>query len=178
MTVPTPAPTPTEIPAPTPAAPADPAAPAQETDWKTKYEETIAESRKWESQSKANKTAADELTALKAAQMTETEKSAARLAELETENQGYKTSAQVATWKADVSKETGVPVAALAGSSLEDIQAHAEVLKTMLITKADPPPVDDGKPHVPYRDLSKVLADAPNPLPGIGTLRAAYADKQ
>ncbi|MGV8972905.1 MAG: hypothetical protein ACOH10_11335 [Rhodoglobus sp.] len=178
MSTETPAPTPTAPaptgmgpftsapPAPTPAAPP---APAQETDWK-------AEARKHEARAKEYKGAADELTALKAAQMTDSDKAAARLAELESENLGYKTSAQIATWKADVSTETGVPIAALSGSTLEALQAHAAILKP-LITKAEPP-VDDGKPHVPYRDLSKVLADAPNPLPGIGTLRAAYAAKQ
>ena len=171
----------TENPTPTPPAPAQtptappapatpPAPPAQETDWK-------AESRKWEAQSKANKTAADELTALKAAQMTDTEKATARTAELEAKVKGYETAAQIATWKDEVSTESGVPVAALSGSTLEALQAHAAILKP-LITKAEPIVVDDGKPHVPYRDLAKVLADAPNPRPGMDTLRAAYATKQ
>lgn len=164
-TPPAPAPTPTAPPAPA----APPAPPAQEIDW-------TAESRKWEARAKENKTAADELAALKAAQMTDTEKATARTAALEAEVKGFKAEKQIAAWKTTVSTETGVPVAALAGSTLEALQAHAAILKP-LITKAEPP-TDDGKPHVPYRDLSKVLADGPNPSPGMGTLRAAYATKQ
>lgn len=63
--------------APAPAAPAEPAAPAappepaapaaDATDWK-------AAARKWETRAKENKTAADELATLKAAQMSEQEK--------------------------------------------------------------------------------------------------------
>lgn len=97
-----------------------------------------AEARKWQAQSVANKTAADELAALKAAQMTETEKAAARLAELESTVKGYQTKEQVAAWKADVAKTSGVPVAALAGSSLEEIQAHADVLKSLITSPAEP----------------------------------------
>lgn len=129
MSTENPTPTAPAAPAPTPAAPPAPAAPptppAQETDWK-------AESRKWEAQSKANKTAADELTALKAAQMTDTERATARTAELEAQVKGFQSKEQVAAWKATVSEETGVPVAALAGSTLEDLQAHAAVLKTLI----------------------------------------------
>lgn len=107
--------------------------------------------------------------------MTDAEKAAARLAELESTVKGYETKEQIATWKAEVAEATGVPAAALSGSTLEDLQAHAEILKP-LIAKAEPS--DDGKPHIPYRDLSKVLADAPTPSPGLGTLRAAYADSK
>lgn len=133
------APPTTGAPAPTPAAPTPTPPPAQETDWK-------AESRKWEDRAKENKTAADELAALKAAQMTESEKAAARLAELETTVKGYQTKEQISTWKTEVSEATGVPAAALAGSTLEEIQAHAETLKP-LITPA-PTPFQAG-PTVP-----------------------------
>jgi hypothetical protein len=51
-----------------------------QTDW-------AAEAKKWEQRAKENKKAADELAALKASQMTEAERTTARLAELEREAQ-------------------------------------------------------------------------------------------
>lgn len=50
-----------------------------EVDWKAKYEETLAHARKHEQRAKDNKTAADELAQIKAAQMTEAEKAEAAL---------------------------------------------------------------------------------------------------
>lgn len=146
MSIVTPAPQPTApaTPAPAPATPPPaPAAatPAQETtDWK-------AEARKWEDRAKENKTAAEELAALKAAQMTEAEKAAARLAELESKVKGYETKEQIAAWKAEVAESTGVPAQALAGSTKEEIEAHAATLKPLIVAP-------DGKkgaigPYVP-----------------------------
>lgn len=124
--------------------PADAApAPAQETDWK-------AEARKWEARAKQNVSAAEELEKIREAQKTEEQKRAERESALEKELSEYKTREQVAKWKSEVSEATGVPVAVLAGSSLEEIQAHAEVLKP-LITQA------------PQR---------PQPIPGEGTAGA------
>lgn len=168
------APAPTDIPV-LPAVPAAPAptplapAPAQETNWK-------AEAEKWESRSKANFDKATRFDALEEAAKTDAQKLTDRATTAEAKVTEFEAAAQVATWKAEVSTETGVPAEALSGSTLEALQAHAAILKP-LITKAEPLP-DDGKPHIPYRDLSKVLADAPNPSPGMGTLRAAYATKQ
>lgn len=105
-------------------------APAQETDWK-------AEARKWEDRAKQNKTAAEELDKIREAQKTEEQKRAEREAALEKELSEYRTREQVGAWKTQVSDETGVPVAVLAGSTLEEIQAHAEKLKP-LITQAPP----------------------------------------
>lgn len=127
-----PAPTPTPPAAPTPAPAPAPEPPAQDpTDWK-------AEARKWESRAKENSGARKELDELKAAQMTEAEKQAAALAEAQAKVAAYEVEKQVAAWKDAVSQEAGVPAAALAGSTLEEIQAHADVLKS-LITPAQPP---------------------------------------
>lgn len=136
---PTPAPPAAGAPTPTPA-PA-PAAPAQEpTDW-------VAEARKWETRAKENKTARDELEQLKAAQMSDSEKAAARLAALEAENQGFKAKEQAKAWADQVAATTGVPAAALKGSTLEEIQAHAELLKPLIAqAPADLTPL---APHVP-----------------------------
>lgn len=111
-----------------------PAVPAQEgTDWK-------AEARKWEERAKANKDAAERLAALEEAQKTEEQKTAERLAALEAENEKYRQAEQVSKWKQEVSAETEVPADLLAGSTLEEIQAHAERLKPHLAQPSNTPP--------------------------------------
>lgn len=57
------------------------------TDW-------ASEAKKWEKRAKENKSAADELAALKQSQMTEAERTAARLAEMERETQAARTEAR------------------------------------------------------------------------------------
>lgn len=137
---PAPAPTPPAEGTPTPTPPT-PEVPAQDpTDWK-------AEARKWEARSKENKGAADRLAELEESQKTEAQKLADRATAAEAERDALKAEKQVAAWKVDVSTETGVPAAALAGSTLEEIQAHAETLKP-LITQAQEPTAPLA-PHVP-----------------------------
>jgi hypothetical protein len=133
MSTETPAPTPTPTPpaegAPTPAPPTT-EAPAQEPDWK-------AEARKWEARAKENKSAAEKLAELEEAQKTEAQKLADRAAAAEAKAAEYERKEQVAKWKDEVAEKTGVPAKALAGSSLEEIRAHAETLKP-LIAPAEP----------------------------------------
>lgn len=89
------------------------------TDWK-------AEARKWEARAKENKDAADELAALKAAQMTEAEKAAAHLAEVEGELAALKADAQRRADAAEVAKATGVPAALLEYcATRDDMEAFA-----------------------------------------------------
>lgn len=129
--------TPTETPkpeAPKPTAPESKpteTAPAQETDWK-------AEARKWEDRAKANKEAADKLAAFEESQKTEAQKQADALAEAQAKVKDYETREQIGKWKAEVAESTGVPAAALAGSTKEEIEAHAATLKP-LIAPTDPP---------------------------------------
>lgn len=78
------------------------------------------------------KTKAAEYDKVVAANQTEAEKQAARLAELEAEVSGYKTREQVAAWISEVAAATGVPAAALRGSTKEEIEAHAESLKSLI----------------------------------------------
>jgi hypothetical protein len=59
---------------------------AEAADWKAK-------AREWEKRAKENKSAADELAALKQAQMSESERTSARLAELEREAQAARSEA-------------------------------------------------------------------------------------
>ena len=117
-----------------------PAEPQQqpEVDYKAKYEETLANSRKWEGRAKENSQAAARLAEIEEASKTAEQKAAERLAALEAENQGYKTREQVAAWKAEVAEAAGVPVAALAGSTKEAIEAHAEILKPLIASPAQP----------------------------------------
>jgi hypothetical protein len=134
------------------------------------------ESAKYRTQAKENSGAATRLAEIEEAAKSDAQKLTDRATAAEAKVTAFEAAAQIATWKADVSTETGVPIAALSGSTLEELTAHAAILKP-LIAKAEPD-VDDGRPHTPYRDLSKVLADAPKPQRGLGTLRAAYASHQ
>lgn len=158
--------TPTEIPkpeAPKPTAleskPAE-TAPAQETDWK-------AEARKWEDRAKANKEAADRLAAFEESQKTEAQKQADALAEAQSKVKEYETREQVSAWKSEVATATGIPAAALAGSTKEEIEAHAETLKSLI-------PKKPGGPVVPG------AGDTPSPKPADderGFLRDLFGDK-
>lgn len=130
-------------------APQEPA--PQETDWK-------AEARKWESRAKdnlsaakANEDAAKRLASIEEASKTEAQKTADRIAALEAENVSFKTREQINAWKAEVAEATGVPVGVLAGSTLDEITAHAESLKALIQSAPAGPIVPSegtGKPGV------------------------------
>ena len=85
----------------------------------------------------ANADAAAKLAEIEEASKTEAEKAAERLAELEGKVKDYEQREQVAAWKAEISAETGVPANVLAGSTKDEIAAHAESLKP-LIGQAQP----------------------------------------
>ena len=129
----------------------DPADPGEDIDWKAKFEEQRAHSRKWEQRAKDNskdaeelqqfKAAADELEKLKESQMSETEKAAKRIKELEAANAAYEAERQQNEWKAQVSKETGVPASLLHGDTLEAMTANAKAIDQY----AHPKP--KGMPH-------------------------------
>jgi predicted acyl esterase len=86
------------------------------------------------------KTKASEYDKVAEAQKTAEQKAAEALAEAQSKVKEYETREQVATWKSEVEKASGVPAAALAGSSLEEIQAHAETLKPLIAPPADTQP--------------------------------------
>lgn len=124
---PTPDPTPTpqgQEPNPSDAPKTDEPA-GDSTDWK-------AEARKWEQRAKADAGAAAKLAEIEEASKTEAQRQADALAAAQAELQEFKTKEQVSTWKAQVSQATGVPVSALAGSTEEEIKAHAEILKPLI----------------------------------------------
>ena len=103
------------------------AAPA--TDWK-------AEARKWEQRAKENSGAAARLTEIEEASKTEAQKLADRAAAAEAKAAAYEAREQIAGWKAEVAESTGVPAVALAGSTKEEIEAHAATLKPLIAAAA------------------------------------------
>ena len=64
--------------------------------------------------------------------MSEADKAAKRTQELEAQVAAYEAKEQQAEWKAQVSAKTGIPAEALRGSTLEEIQAHADILKPLV----------------------------------------------
>lgn len=113
---------------PTPAA-----EPAQDAGWAEAFEgltpaevkEALENSRKWESRSKANKAALDELTA-------KHELTAAEKAELATKLETYESEKERATLVSEVASAEGVPAAALRGNTREELEAHAKVLAELI----------------------------------------------
>lgn len=117
-----------------------PPAPAQETDWK-------AEARKWEARAKENSTATARLAEIEEASKSEAQKLADRAAAAEALVAKFESEKQVNQWRSEVAKETGVPVDALRGSTLEDLQAHAATLKSLITPTSAPDGVVG--PYVP-----------------------------
>ena len=92
---------------------------AANVDWKAKFEEQRA---------KDNSKAAEELQQFKDSQLSEAEKTAKRIKELEAQNAAYAAERQQNEWRAQVSKETGVPASLLHGDSLEAMSANAKAI--------------------------------------------------
>lgn len=116
----------------------------------TKQTDWVAEARKWEERAKENKKIADQnsaaakrLSELEESQKTELQKiqeraeaAEKRAADLEAADEKRRADEelkkQIEDWKSQVSKATGVPASALRGTTKEDLQAHAEVIKALL----------------------------------------------
>lgn len=113
----------------------------QDIDWQAKYNDAIRHSREWEKRAKDNKNAAEELEKLKEASMTEQEKAAKHVKELEDKVASYETAKQRAEWKAQASAETGVPADVIEGDSLEAMQSHAKRIHELLNPKPKAPAV-------------------------------------
>lgn len=98
-----------------------------------------AEARKWEQRSKGNKseldTLAEKLAALEA-----------QNGELSTKVSTYESERAHAALVAEVAEDAGVPVAALRGSTKEELTAHADTLKALLKPSA---PVIPGQAKTP-----------------------------
>lgn len=75
--------------------------------------------------------------------------------DLKTKVADFEKKDEIAALKADVSKTTGVPVDALAGSTKEELEAHAAVLKQLL--NSGPVVPDPGKTPTNSRTESDAL---------------------
>lgn len=91
-----------------------------------------AEAAKYRTQAKENAEAAKRLAEIEESNKSEAQKHAERLEAAEKRLAEYERREQVSAWADEVSKDTGVPAAALRGSSLEEMQAHAETLKSLI----------------------------------------------
>ena len=102
-----------------------------EVDWK-------AEARKWEARAKENKSKADKLDEIEEASKTALEKATERAQKAESQVKAFKEEAQRKQWLEEVSNETGLPINVLRGSTREEIEAHAQILKPYFETPAAP----------------------------------------
>lgn len=125
-------------PTPTPA----PETPAQEPDWKS-------QSRKWESLSKSNKTALDELTAKYTALESQHGEATSKL-------QTYETEKERAALISEVAKDKGVPASALRGGTREELEAHADTLAELIKPSG---PVIHGQERTPDKVLDDPLRE-------------------
>lgn len=101
---------------------------------------------------------------LEEAKKTELEKVQAKLAKAEAKVADFEHAAQLATWKAQVAEETGVPASILAGSTLEELKAHAELLSPLLASNQESKPprtiVREREPSTPLALNSDELTES------------------
>lgn len=90
------------------------------------------------------KKAYEELNDLKEAQKSDLEKATSRAEEAEQKLAEYEHKAEVATWRSEVSKETGVPAEAISGNTKEEMQSCAESLKKYFPDSSKPFISSDG----------------------------------
>lgn len=69
------------------------------------------------------------------------EKAIARAEEAEKKAQSLEAAQQVSAWRAQVSKDSGIPADVLRGSTLEELEAHAESLKSIMAPPEGQSPV-------------------------------------
>lgn len=97
---------------------------SEQVDWEARYHEAVKHFHDLEGQVKTSGETVDKLT-----QRAETAKKALN---------DLKTAQQRLDWKNAAAKETGIPVDLIRGDSEEEINAHAEALKTYLSTVSKP----------------------------------------
>ena len=134
----------------------------EHVDWEAKYHDAMKHSREWENRAKANSDAANWLKALEDAKLSETEKLTKRAEAAEKALADMKTAQAQLDWKNKAAKATGVPVDLIRGTSEEDINAHAEALKTYLSTVGKP--TAPAVPNPAGTPKTKTGTDNPNSL--------------
>lgn len=85
----------------------------------------------------------------------ELEKLTKKLQALEDDNKAMKHAADVSAWKKQAAEKAGVPADVLRGDTLEELQAHAEVVRAAL---PQYPSVDPGKPATGKMTKAEILA--------------------
>lgn len=130
-----------------------------EPDYKALYEKALAESRKWEGRSKANKKELDELKSQPAPDRTVEE----RLAALEDENKSLKASAARNALVDSVAKATGLDrsiVSALNGADEEALTEQAQAIAAQLKPAGGAPKVPEaGSKQQPGKPSKKDILD-------------------
>jgi DNA mismatch repair ATPase MutS len=114
-----------------------------------------------------------------AANQSELQKAAKRAEDAEAKVAAHEAARKVDEWKKDVSKDRPDLRDLLTATSEADLRAQFDALSARIpAPSADTSSKDDGKPHIPYRELSKAQAEAPEPTTASGRLRAAYANSE
>lgn len=81
---------------------------------------------------------AERLKAIEDANKSEAQKQTEELERLRKAVADHEAQSQRAAWAAEVATETGVPADVLRGSSLEELQAHAAVIKPLITAETGP----------------------------------------
>lgn len=116
--------------------------------------EALDNSRKWESRSKENKKALDELTA-------KHELAAAEKAELATKLESYEAEKERAALVTEIAEANKVPASALRGTTREELEAHAAVLAELIKPSG---PVIPGQERTPDKVGDDSLREFTNKL--------------
>jgi chromosome segregation ATPase len=142
--------------------------PPGDIDWKARYEAELERAKTWRGKAEENESAADELSALKESQLSETQRLEARAARAEKELNDLKTAQQRLTWRGEAAKKTGVPVDLLRGETAEEINAHAQAIKTYMAAQIKPSAAKVADP-----------AGTPDvqPNPNVGLLKQLFGGK-
>lgn len=169
-------------PVPTPPKPSEPAwtPPASQADLDKIIGERLARERAKYGDYDELKAKAAEFDAVQEAQKSEAQKLAEENAALKAKVEAYDAEKQIEAWKTEVEAATNVPARALAGSTLEAIQAHAETLKALGVGQTPAPvsqvvPTIGQEPTVPGNvsiDAQIRAAQAAGNTELVGTLKA------
>lgn len=145
-----------------------PAEPAQDTtDWK-------AEARKWEGRSKENSGAAQRLAEIEEAKKTDEQKVTDRIAAAE--KRAADLEAQVI--RAEVAAAKGIPAELLHGGTKEEFEAAADALIAFRGEQIKPEPKPEKQTYFVPDEGGVPALGKQNISPGMGSLRAAYAQEK
>jgi len=97
---------------------------------------------------------AAKLDQIEEANKTELEKALARAEKAEAHAKELETREQLASWKQEVSRETGVPADILRGSTLEELQEHAKQVKPLISDQKNTGPVMPGTGEIDNKNIA------------------------